>query len=70
MMEDRPERIADYFVVVGLSESTATKFEPFSATDEQVGQPGDVVSSNEGAEPLTDIALIHSKLEQLPKGYR
>lgn len=70
MMEDRPERVADYFVVVGLGESAATRFEPFSAGDDQVDLPGGGVNSSEGAEPLTDIALIHSKLEQLPEGYR
>ena len=67
-MEERPERIADYFVVVGLSESTATRFEPFSATDESVNLLGGRASNNEGAELLTDIALIHSKLKQLPEG--
>ena len=67
-MEDRPERIADYFVVVGLGESGATRFEPFSATEEDVDLPGE--DSGEGAEPLTDIGLLHSKLEELPKGYK
>ena len=28
-MDDRPQRIADYFVVVGLGGSSATRFEPF-----------------------------------------
>ena len=69
-MEERPERLADYFVMVGLGESTAIRFEPFSAVDEPVDLLGGRASSNEVAEPLTDIALIHSKLEQLPEGYR
>ena len=30
-MEDRPERIADYFVVVGLGESSASRFEQHGA---------------------------------------
>ena len=28
-MDDRPQRIADYFVVVGLGGSVATRFEPY-----------------------------------------
>ena len=52
-MEDRPERIADYFVVVGLGESTAIRFEPISVTNKQVDLLGGEVSSNEGqVEPL------------------
>ena len=66
-MEDRPERIADYFVVVGLGESTATRFEPFSDNgEEEVDRQDGGQREGEGAEPLTDIALIHSKLEQVP----
>ena len=70
-MEDRPERIADYFVVVGLGESTATRFEPFSDNgEEEVDRQDGEQREGGGAEPLTDIALIHSKLEQVPEGYR
>ena len=68
-MEERPERIADYFVVVGLGDSTAARFEPFSGTGEEVDLAGGE-GCGEGAEPVTDIALIHSKLEQVPEGYK
>ena len=74
-MDDRPQRIADYFVVVGLGGSTATRFEPFPpAGDLEMGVTVDPApgghSGCEGAEPLTDVSLIHSKLEQLPQGYK
>ena len=71
-MDDRPQRIADYFVVVGLGGSSATRFEPFPpAGDLEVGVTVDPAPGGcEGAEPLTDVSLIHSKLEQLPQGYK
>ena len=75
-MDDRPQRIADYFVVVGLGGSTATRFEPFPpAGDLELGvavdpAPGGVHGGSEGADPLTDVSLVHSKLEQLPEGYK
>ena len=74
-MDDRPQRIADYFVVVGLGGSSATRFEPFPpAGDLELGVAVDPApggqSGCEGAEPLTDVSLIHSKLEQLPQGYK
>ena len=75
-MDDRPQRIADYFVVVGLGGSSATIFEPFPpAGDLELGvtvdpAPGGAHGGSEGAEPLTDVALVHSKLEQLPEGYK
>ena len=71
-MDDRPQRIADYFVVVGLGGSSATKFEPLGDLDLEVAvdpAPGGH-SGCEGVEPLTDVSLIHSKVEQLPQGYK
>ena len=74
-MDDRPQRIADYFVVVGLGGSTATKFQPFPLAGDVEGvavdhQPPGGSIGCEGVEPLTDVSLIHSKLEQLPQGYK
>ena len=74
-MDDRPQRIADYFVVVGLGGSTATRFEPFPpAGDLELEVTVDPAPGGqnrcEGAEPLTDVSLLHSKLEQLPQGYK
>ena len=71
-MDDRPHRIADYFVVVGLGGSSATKFEPFPPAEDVEGVTVDHRPSDscDGVEPLTDISIIHSKLEQLPQGYK
>ena len=69
-MDERPERVADYFVVVGLDDKTATKFQPFSASEEEEGVDQAREGCGQGAEPITDIAVIHSKLENLPEGYR
>ena len=69
-MDDRPQRIADYFVVVGLGGSSATKFEPLGDLELEVAvdpAPGGH-SGCEEVEPLMD--LIHSKVEQLPQGYK
>lgn len=62
-MEGRPERIADYFVVVGVGEKKITKFKQF---EEEVNFP----EKSDLLEPVTDIAVLYSKQEQLPKGYR
>ena len=76
-MDDRPQRIADYFVVVGLGGSSATRFEPFPPPPTGELELGVAVdpapgghSGCEGVEPLTDVSLIHSKVEQLPQGYK
>lgn len=65
VMEGRPERIADYFVVVGVGEKNITKFKQF---EEEVNLP----EKSSSLEPVTDIAIFYSKFEQeqLPKGYR
>ena len=74
-MDDRPQRIADYFVVVGLGGSSATRFEPFPPAGElELGVAVDLApgghSGCEGVEPVTDVSLIHSKVERLPQGYK
>ena len=71
-MDDRPQRIADYFVVVGLGGSSATRFEPLGDLELGVAvdpAPGGHIGCD-GVEPLTDVSLIHSKAEQLPQGYK
>lgn len=67
-MEGRPERIADYFVVVGVANNGVSKFKPFSS-EEGVALPADQQSAADH-EPVTDIAVFYSKHELLPKGYR
>ena len=74
-MDDRPQRIADYFVVVGLGGSSATRFEPILPVgDLKLGVTMDPAPGGhngcEGVEPLTDVSLIHSKVEQLPQAYK
>ena len=64
-MEGRPERIADYFVVVGVGNESISKFKQFSS-EEEVALPAD----KSVPEAITDIAVFYSKYEQLPKGYR
>lgn len=64
-MEGRPERIADYFVVVGVGDDSISKFEQFSS-DEEVTLP----DRTSVPEPITDIAVFYSKHDKLPKGYR
>ena len=68
LMEGRPERIADYFVVVGVGSDSVSKFEPFSS-EEGVSLPADQQNAS-CQEPVTDIAVFYSKHEQLPKGYK
>ena len=60
-MEGRPERLADYFVVVGVGKS-ATQFEQFPSED--------VDFPTNSSDPITDIAVVFSRHETLPKGYR
>ena len=64
-MEGRPERIADYFVAVGVGNESISKFKQFS-NDEEVSLP----DKSALLEPVTDIAVFYSKYEQLPKGYK
>lgn len=60
-MEGRPERLADYFVVVGVGQSV-TRFEAFPSED--------VDFPKTNSDPITDIAVVFSRHETSPKGYR
>lgn len=60
-MEGRPERLADYFVVVGVGQSV-TRFEAFPSED--------VDFPKTNSDPITDIAMVFSRHETPPKGYR
>jgi len=63
-MEGRPERLADYFVVVGIGEKNVTKFKQF---EDEVNLP----EKSALLEPVTDIAIFYSKHEQDKiKGYK
>ena len=61
-MEDKPERVADYFLVVGLGSRPA----PMRHVVE--GEP--VTVSTAAEEPVTDIVLVSKKHETCPKGYQ
>ena len=55
-MDDRPQRIADYFVVVGLGGSSATRFEPFPPVGElELEVAVDPAPGGYRVEPLTDV---------------
>jgi len=60
-MDGRPERLADYFVVVGVGQNL-TRFEQFPSEDVDLPQTS--------ADPITDIAVVFSRYESPPKGYR
>ena len=60
-MEGRPERITDYFVVVGLGRNV-TQFEQFPS--EEVDLPQST------REPITDLAVVFHKQEACPKGFK
>ena len=60
-MEGRPERIVDYFAVVGLGDDV-TLFQQFPS--DEVDLPGHVT-----AEPVTDITAVYRRHESCPKGY-
>lgn len=70
MEAERPERVADYFVVVGLGESSATTFEPFSVSGGASEELELQTEERIDPAPVTDISLVHSKLDQLPHGYK
>lgn len=61
-MEGRPERIADYFVVVGLGKNMAP-FERFPSDEVDVPQVS--------PDPITDIVVVFKrKDEACPRGYK
>ena len=60
-MEGRPERISDYFVVVGLGKNIS-QFEQFPLEE--------VDFQRTTGEPITDIAILFKRSESTPKGYK
>ena len=60
-MEGRPERLADYFLVVGLGRNV-TRFELFPTEEVDFPSPS--------TDPITDIAVVFKKHESCPKGYQ
>lgn len=67
-MEERPGRIVDYIVVVGLGENvTPFKVEAFG---EGTGEESlHLTTTPQNISPITDIAVIAKKYESCPKGY-
>ena len=59
-MEDKPERLVDYFVAVGLGSSA----DPFESNALEG------VDHGNSCDPVIDIAIIFRKSEALPKGYK
>jgi hypothetical protein len=59
-MEDRPERLADYFLVVGLGRNVS-RFELFPSDEVDI--------QTTPQDPITDIAVVFRKYEASPKGY-
>lgn len=66
-MEGRPDRLVDYFVVVGLGEKNVSPFKvvPLGDAEETLH-----LTLETAAEPVTDIVLVASKHEACPKGYK
>ncbi|XP_026883626.2 C-myc promoter-binding protein isoform X1 [Electrophorus electricus] len=63
-MEDKCPRVADYFVVAGLTASSTPLEE--DAVEEDTRQP----SSTQPKAPITDVAVvIRSQGEEVPRGY-
>ena len=65
-MEERPGRIVDYALVVGLGENVSRfKVEAYGEGGEEslhLTTPKDV--------PITDVAIIAKKYETCPKGFK
>ncbi|KAM9480967.1 C-myc promoter-binding protein isoform 2-T2 [Clarias gariepinus] len=63
-MEDKSPRVADYFVVAGLTDSSEP-FEEDIACDESCQR-----SSGQAEAPITDVAVVfRSQGEEVPQGY-
>lgn len=63
-MEDKSPRVADYFVVAGLTESS----KPFE--EDVTSEEGCQRSSAQSKAPITDVAVvIRSQGEEVPRGY-
>ena len=67
-MEGRPERIVDYFVVVGLPSNNITPFK-IELVDE-IGEGSLKLAPPTNLNPITDVALISKKNENIPKGFK
>ena len=61
-MDDKPERVADYFLVVGLG-SRPTPMR-------HVVEDEPVTVSTVAEDPVTDVVLVSKKHETCPKGYQ
>lgn len=66
-MEGRPERIADYFVVVGLGKNVS-QFK-VELVDE-MGEGSLNLATPINLKPITDIILVSKKTENIPKGFK
>lgn len=67
MMEGRPERIVDYFVVVGLGSNVT----PFSVElVDEIGEGSLKLAPPTNISPITDVALVSKKNENVPKGFK
>ena len=66
-MEGRPERIADYFVVVGLGNNMS----PFRVElVDEIGEGSLKLATPTNVQPITDMALVAKKYESVPKGFK
>lgn len=65
-MEGRPGRIVDYTVVVGLGENIS----PFKVETFGEGEESLHLTSPTTILPITDVAIIASKYEACPKGFK
>ena len=66
-MEGRPERIVDYFVVVGLGNNVT----PFSVElVDEIGEGSLKLATPTNISPITDVALVSKKNENIPKGFK
>lgn len=63
-MDERPERIADYFLVVGLGGRPT----PLRHVEDGVEESFTIPVAVE--EPVTDVVLVSKKHESCPKGYQ
>ena len=66
-MEGRPERIVDYFVMVGLGDNIS----PFKV--EQIGETGEEslqLITPTDVEPITEVTMVSKKNESVPKGFK
>lgn len=67
-MEGKPERIVDYFVVVGLPSKNITPFKV--ELIEEIGEGSLKLAPLTNLNPITDIALVTKKNENIPKGFK